>query len=221
MKGFLKKENLEDVKEDGEARWYKIKDIGWVPSVTSVLHGGFPTSYGLIKYFQEHTKEEIVARRDETAKAGLEKHAMFENFARNGFNPKLLTEKERENLRGAIQWAKDMQPAAVLIEETVYWADEEIQVAGRFDLSVNINGKFYIVDLKTGSGIYPSYGAQGSFYAATIGYKNFAVLLLTDTKKGYQWKEFNVEEGLEAFKAAYKLFKYMGGLKSKPNDKEE
>jgi hypothetical protein len=209
-KGLLTEQDIEKVKETKHgSRTYHIKEYGAVPSVTSVLDVGFPKEYGLIQWFINNTAADIQAKREAALTKGTETHKVFEYFAHARFNEKILTPSKREIIRGAIQWSKDMKPEMDQVEAAVCYIDDHIQTAGRVDLVCEIGGERYLVDLKTGHGIYPSYVAQLGLYATALGLNKAAVLLLTNTKKGYRFQEVDVKIGFELFEAAFRIYKYL------------
>lgn len=79
---------------------------------------------------------------------------------------------------------------------------------GQIDLTGNLNGKFYIIDLKTSKQINPNYLLQLSGYRAAYEERNdrkpdgMAVLRLDKYTGGYEWKEYSETEyqrGLRMF----------------------
>ena len=209
IKGIVSKEDLLEVKEKGGSRSYNIRDLGPVPSVTSVLHRGFPPGYGLISWFIRSTKEEIDKKREVSLKKGTELHEIFEKFVKANFNEYKLSGEERKKIKGAIQWAKEMKPTLVHSEVVIVYSDTELSVAGRVDLVCVIDGLVWLVDLKTGQGIYEDYPCQVGIYSKALDLKRAGILLLTNTKKGYKFTKVNIEEGFKGFRAAYQIYRYL------------
>lgn len=193
-------------------RWYYVEELGeWAPSVTTVLSKGFPKGFGLINWFKNSTVEEIEAKSNEGKTLGTRAHKAVENYL-NGIEN---TEEDRELMRGFLQWEEDSNVPILEQEKAVWLKDGDMLVAGRFDL----RSEDTIIDIKRSKGIYESYPPQIALYAKATGMPLGAILRLCDTRKGYQFKKYTeeeIDESYEAFKAAYVLFKYLGGLKGKP-----
>lgn len=207
MKGFVEEKDILNTNEDGKSfRIYEIKDMGKFPSVTSVLHEAWPMGYGLINFFQTHSKEDCEKIRAIATKNGTEIHDLI-----NRFNHKeVLSSEETDRISGYINWFKDMRPKILESEKVVVFDEDGIQTAGRLDMIVKIGPDKYVIDLKTGGGIYDNYGPQIGLYSKASDCKKCGILLVLDKgKKRYRFKEFNVDKGYEAFKCAYGIYKYL------------
>lgn len=201
------------VKEVKKQRWYQLLSGRWAPSVTTVLARGFPVSYGLMNWFKNSTPEQIEQTGNVARTQGTLVHSIAERWAKE----ELLNSDETYKIRGLINCKQALNFKIINQEFAVYYDKDDIRVAGRADFEIQLpDGRFGIVDLKRSSGIYPSYEAQVALYTKAMDYNYGLIIQLVNTKKGYRIKEVNIEEGYQAFKAAYQLFKFLGGMKSCP-----
>lgn len=99
-------------------------------------------------------------RRDEAAALGTGVH----EAAEAGVKPDLMAEDDprRPFLVAYQQWQKDTQPTILLQEQQVFNLTEGY--AGSIDLVADIDTRRFLIDLKTGSGIYLDHVVQLMLY---------------------------------------------------------
>jgi hypothetical protein len=95
--------------------------------------------------------------------------------------------------------------------------------AGTFDLLIQMNGKLYIADIKTSSGIYPEHMWQMAGYDIAINemtnneYKDIDGYVVVNLKKtgGMDWKKSYDRDGnKEAFLACLTIYRKKEELES-------
>lgn len=219
-KGLLQ-EPVETKGEWDGSRFYWVAELGrYLPSVTTVISRGFPTSPGLIKWYKETDFKSIESKSDEGKGKGTEAHAAVEAFIKNGCRVSMVSLEDKRLIEGFLNWYNDVKPTFEMVERAIFYAEDGIEVAGRFDFIAIVNGERIMMDLKRSKSIYESYESQLALYAKAMGCKKAAILRLCEkNKKKFQYKEMNVEEGYEAFKAAYKLALYLGVNNKRPEPK--
>lgn len=223
MKRILKEDELLNVDDNtSSGRMYNIKDIGQVPSVTSVLERGFPISYGLLRWFKMNTEEECEKIGGKARARGTRIHETAQRLIETGtFNTKVLNPLERIDVKGLIAWKKDMKPVFLHTECAIAYIEDGIRTAGRVDLICQIGKEKWLVDFKTSSRLHKNNEPQVALYAKATGCTRAALLHLNSTKKGYTFKEVDIEEGFKAFQAAHTLFVYTMSNKEKEKNHEE
>jgi len=219
-----------ETREQAGLRWYWLGKH-WVPSVTTILKLGFPTSYGLTKWLKNQPDAETADRiRDEAAERGTKVHAACEVLMKESVwypEPRLHGKDEIKMVEGFVGWYRETKPKIIAVEQFV----SAQYAAGRADIICEIDGKVYVVDIKTSSGIYPSHKAQVAAYTKffwdakeEIDLVHGGILhLKSTTKKGYQWIPFSIEqtmEGIAAFKSAMELYQFVGGKPEPPMQEE-
>lgn len=219
-KGVL--ENPEVVGEDEGVRWYYVPAVGkYVPSVTSVLDRGFPKNPGLIKWFINSTAEDIDKKSLEGRTKGTEAHDVIERCIKVGVDGKpnfrILNKQERVLIKGFINWYEANDVVFLGQEEAVYYCEDGVETAGRYDALAEVNGVKMVMDWKRSKAIYETYPPQGALYADALGIPDFGILRLCEKNKcAYQFKSYKTEEHLPAFKAAFHLASYLGIMKKRP-----
>lgn len=210
-----------------DARFYIDETTGeYYPSVTTILEA-YPKPYALLQWMKEAGKnsDEI---RDAAGRRGSAVHQLTENYD-NGLECNLLGEngqplyslEEWGMFEKYVDYSQTLQPDNQLIEQQIL--SPQLGFAGTIDRVCVINGKKYLLDIKTSNGIYNSYWLQLAAYArgllveTKIGIDGVAILWLnakTRTKKdnqgiGWQLVTKSYEESLkdyELFEAVKKLW---------------
>lgn len=111
-----------------------------------------------------------LVKRDHGSDTGTEAHGMVEEYL-GGMQPGSGHSQEAQNAFNAFQgWFEKVRPQVVGVEQVVY--SEKLGYAGTFDSILEIDGKVYLVDLKTTnssriapSGVYPENFFQLGAYA--------------------------------------------------------
>jgi len=152
----------------GDQRFYQRKAKTFYPSVTYVL-SYFPKG----KFFENWMKDvghnsDIIARK--AADEGTETHEAIEKFL-NGEELVWINEygKAKYNLivwqmilRFADFW-NTVKPRLIATEQHIF--SDEYQYAGTIDLVVEIEGKIWLLDIKTSNSLHTSYDLQLAAYA--------------------------------------------------------
>ncbi len=165
-------------------------------------------------------KEARTAHRKKKEKAGdwgTEVHKAIEHYVKGEILGE-LDEKGLEVFEKFATWAKENKVEFLESEKNVW--SESMWVGGICDLVIKINGKKYIADIKTSSGIYNEHFFQMAAYALCLEemgeHKDVEGYLVINLKKDgtMQTKEVtDMLQNKEAFKAALTLHKIIQSLK--------
>ena len=209
-----------------DSRYYR-RNSHYYPSVTYVL-----SYYPKGKFFEDWLKkvgysaEFIVKKADEE---GTQVHEMVEsylngeelNFLNNTGHPQYDPDVWMMFLRFVEFW-ETYEPK--LIETEVHLFSDELKVAGTCDLICEIDGKLWLLDLKTSNHVQPTYELQtavyGQCYKECYGKQidNYGILWLKSAKRklnkekmsGKGWEvvtsERTFEENIDIFKTVKRLF---------------
>lgn len=122
-----------------------------------------------------------------------------------------------ERIQKFIRWSQDNKVKFLASEKHVY--SRSMWVGGICDIVCEIDGKRYVGDIKTSSGIYPEHFIQASAYAAMLTemgeYDKFdGVVIINLNKKGGFDVKFNydLEGNLNCFKAALTLYRQLNAI---------
>lgn len=167
--------------------------------------------------------EAKTAHRKKKEKAGdwgKEVHKHIEMYVKEG---KELPEGVEENVKKSflhfVNWAKENKVKFLGSEVNVYSRD--MWVGGICDLVVEIDGKKWIADIKTGSGIYPEHFWQMGSYDMCMN-----EMKIHDTIEGYivlnikkdgtfeEKRSVSNEDNRSAFKAALTIYRLQEKLKN-------
>lgn len=128
-------------------------------------------------------------------------------------------EMEQKAFNHFVKWAEDNK--VKFYESEVHVHSRKLWVGGICDIVCEIDGKRYVADIKTSSGIYPEAFIQCSAYAkfleemAGVDKMFDGVLILNCNKKGGFEHQFNydIEGNWECFKAAVTLYRQLNSIK--------
>ena len=163
-------------------------------------------------------------KKKETAGTwGTELHAEIEEIIKNaveltgGFIPAVST--KTPELEKFTTWATENKVRFISSEKHVY--SRELWVGGIADIVCEIDGKLYVGDIKTSSGIYPEHYIQCSAYAMILlemavfpKMCDGVVVINIDKKGGFQVKQnYDLLGNFETFKAALKIYRHMQAIK--------
>jgi siroheme synthase (precorrin-2 oxidase/ferrochelatase) len=208
------------------SRYYR-RNGKYYPSITHVL-SCFPKG----KKYEEWLKNmgrsaDYIVKK--AAEDGTKVHEMVEqylngkplNFLDKNNNPKYEPEIWKMFLKFVEFW-ETYNPK--LIETEVHLFSDELEVAGTCDLICEIEGKTWLIDLKTSNMMHETYPIQTSVYGQCykecygVDIENYGILWLKSTKRklnkekmsGKGWEmvlpERSQEENLEIFKTVKTLF---------------
>ena len=209
-----------------DSRYYR-RNSHYYPSVTYVL-----SYYPKGKFFEDWLKKvgysaEFLVKK--AAEEGTQVHEMVEsylngeelNFLNNTGHPQYDPDVWMMFLRFVEFW-ETYEPK--LIETEVHLFSDELKVAGTCDLICEIDGKLWLLDLKTSNHVQPTYELQtavyGQCYKECYGKQidNYGILWLKSAKRklnkekmsGKGWEvvtsERTFEENIDIFKTVKRLF---------------
>jgi hypothetical protein len=203
-----------------DSRYYR-RNGKYYPSVTYVL-GYYPKG----KFFENWLKQvgfasDYIVKK--AAEEGTQVHELCEAYL-NGEELKFLDDKGRPQynpdvwqmfLRFVEFWEL-IKPT--LIETEVHLFSDILKVAGTCDLIVEINGKLWLLDLKTSNQLQLTYELQtavyGQCYEECFGRKidHYGILWLKSSKRGakkdkMQGKGWEVVESTRTFEENIDIFK--------------
>lgn len=250
----MKKEIKEVNKELGivrvttvDERWYALpsKDVvtglptyKYVPSVTWIA-GHYPKGIAFYKWLAEKGWDEAEAIKSAAGDKGSKIHNAIEmwlNGASITMDMKLtntdtgteedLKLEEYEAIKSFIDWYTEVKPKITKTEFVV--VNEKLGYAGTVDFLAEIDGKRYIVDLKTGQNLWPEYELQLSAYkhaleseleAAITASLNLAVLQVGYRRNKASWKFTEVDDKFTLFRAAKMIWENENN-EAKPKQKD-
>lgn len=162
-----------------DARFYIDTDGKYYPSVTTLLEA-YPKPYQLLQWLKEvgNKADEI---RDSAGRRGSTVHRISEDYDR-GLQINLLGDsgqplysmEEWSMFERYVDFTKRFNPQWDMIEQQVICP--ELGLAGTIDRIGTIDGKKYLLDIKTSNGIYNSYWLQAAAYRQAV-YVNMGIEL--------------------------------------------
>jgi hypothetical protein len=203
-----------------DSRYYR-RNGKYYPSVTYVL-GYYPKG----KFFENWLKQvgfasDYIVKK--AAEEGTQVHELCEAYL-NGEELRFLDDKGRPQynpdvwqmfLRFVEFW-ETIKPT--LIETEVHLFSDVLKVAGTCDLIVEIDGKLWLLDLKTSNQLQTTYELQtavyGQCYEECFGKKidHYGILWLKSSKRGakkdkMQGKGWEIVESTRSFEENIDIFK--------------
>lgn len=154
-----------------DGRFYFDDDGQYYPSVTTILEA-YPKPFALLQWMKDVGKE-ADALRDAAGQRGSTVHALTELYDK-GEEVSLLgltgapmySLQEWAMFERYVDFSQRHQPTHHYIEQTIVCP--AMQTAGTIDRICEINGRNYIMDIKTSNGIYNSYWLQIAAYRAMV-----------------------------------------------------
>lgn len=150
-----------------DSRFYIAEGGELVPSVTTILDA-YPKSPGFYEWLKR-TGDDADQARDEAGRRGSKVHELTEQFD-EGYEVQLLNENGMPHCK-MLEWAmferyvefrRRFNPTIEVIEQNMVSGD--LGYAGTLDRILVLNGKRYIVDIKTSNAIHPHYWLQLAAY---------------------------------------------------------
>lgn len=150
-----------------DGRFYTDDNGQHYPSATTILEA-YPKPYQLLQWMKE-----VGSKADEIKTAagrrGSNVHQLTEDYD-NGLECNLLDEngspkyslEEWSMFERYVDFSKMYKPEHLLIEQT--FVNGSLGFAGTLDRICRIDGKSYVLDIKTSNGIYNSYWLQLAAY---------------------------------------------------------
>lgn len=173
------------------------------------------------EYLETLFKEAKVAHRKKKESAGefgTNVHNAIEQWIKTKAVWVSKDEMEQKAFNHFVKWAEDNKVKFLDSEKHVY--SRELWIGGICDIVCEIDGKRYVGDIKTSSGIYPEAYIQTSAYAHMLKemglYDKFdGVLVINCNKKGGFEHKFNydIEGNLNCFKSAVTIYRQLNSIK--------
>lgn len=200
----------------GLETWYYNQAIGGISILLDKYGAEMPNDIPSIHSLLAQHSLSPQSRRDAAADKGTSLHAQLEKLAKG------KKVKETPDLMPLLEWwdKRGIQKEQVALTEQVVCSLKH-KYAGTLDLALNMGGKLWVVDLKTGKSLYPKYKLQVEAYA--LAYEEMTgervdklgVLHLNDGK----CRLVEYERCTEAWLAAVNLYYHLGSLKRGKEDK--
>lgn len=202
-----------------DERFYlRQEDERVFPSVTWIS-GYYPKGVAFYKWLASKGWDESVALKEAAGERGKKVHRAIEQLLQTG-KVKIgdtfpvgegddfaeLTVEEYEAVMSFHAWYQETKPKVLAIETLCY--NEEDDYAGTIDLKVEIEGKVWLVDLKTSQDIWPEHKLQVSAYRHTPqGTSDFGAILQVGYRKNKRLYKFTeVEDQYDLFLAAKRIW---------------
>tara|TARA_R100000231_G_C5330399_1_gene166281 strand:- start:6393 stop:7127 length:735 start_codon:yes stop_codon:yes gene_type:complete len=220
----LYKESLDIRRHESGDRWYApVGSYNWKPSVTTIIGGTLNKGKGFEQWLGNHPSYKIACEeRDKAADRGTLVHDLAEKY-----------------MHGESVEAEDEEICKHLMSFEKFWRDNEIQMidtelfmwhkdvpwAGTCDIIAKMNGKYAIIDIKTG-GYYKSHEIQLNMYAellSKITGEEIGILAGLYTKgkwirePNYQLKKFKFN--LDIAMSVDNVWRFLNGGNPKPKIK--
>tara|TARA_R100000700_G_C3174601_1_gene149273 strand:+ start:87 stop:821 length:735 start_codon:yes stop_codon:yes gene_type:complete len=220
----LYKESLDIRRHESGDRWYApVGSYNWKPSVTTIIGGTLNKGKGFEQWLGNHPSYKIACEeRDKAADRGTLVHDLAEKY-----------------MHGESVEAEDEEICKHLMSFEKFWRDNEIQMidtelfmwhkdvpwAGTCDIIAKMNGKYAIIDIKTG-GYYKSHEIQLNMYAellSKITGEEIGILAGLYTKgkwirePNYQLKKFKFN--LDIAMSVDSVWRFLNGGNPKPKIK--
>ena len=203
-----------------DSRYYR-RNGKYYPSVTYVL-----SYYPKGKFFENWLKQvgfasDYIVKK--AAEEGTQVHELSEAYL-NGEELKFLDDRGRPQYNPDV-WQMFLRfvefwetHKPTLIETEVHLFSDELKVAGTCDLIVEIDGKLWLLDLKTSNQLQTTYELQtavyGQCYEECFGKKidHYGILWLKSSKRGakkdkMQGKGWEIVESTRSFEENIDIFK--------------
>lgn len=150
-----------------DARFYIAEDGSYYPSATTILEA-YPKPYALLQWMKEvGTKSDEI--RDAAGDRGSTVHRLTESFDLDeqvdllgDHGQPLYSLDEWKMFERYVDFSDRFNPRHLMIEQQVL--SRQLGFAGTLDRICIIEGKKYLLDIKTSNGIYNSYWLQLAAY---------------------------------------------------------
>jgi hypothetical protein len=209
-----------------DERWYTkpsnhpvtgLPDYQFVPSVTWIA-GHYPKGVQFYKWLADKGWDEAEAIKQAAGDKGSKIHYAIDDLihgkeiAMNAQYPSKLTGQleelsvqEYEAILSFADWYNETKPEIISSEYVVF--NDEQGYAGTVDIKCKIDGKTYIVDLKSGQHIWSEYELQLSAYKhAEQGIDALAILQVGYRKNKKKFKFTEIEDKFDLFLAAKQIW---------------
>lgn len=193
-----------------DERWYQIGDK-FVPSVTWILHKGYPKGYQLLKWYADKGMTEAEQIKNAAADKGSKVHAAVTDilkgievkhdakYLNNGTGQdEELTPEEYGCVMSFVSWLKETNPEVLAIDYTVI--NEAEGYAGTVDMKLKLNGEVWLIDIKTSKSVWPEFELQVSAYKhADADVQKLAILQVGYERNKSKFKFTEVQDQFSLF----------------------
>ena len=205
----------------------KTKVTTFVPSVTWIC-SHYPKGIGFMKWLASKGWDEAEAIKESAGHRGSRVHQAVEdlnNGAKILHNQKFhneetgtdeeLTGEEYEAIVSYSDWFKATNPKILKAEHSIITS----HYGGTIDLIAEIDKQKWIIDIKTSQYIWPAHKLQVSAYKHAMkvpeDYK-MAILSVGYNRNKNKYKFTEIDDKIELFRAAYKIWEEEVSQKSPP-----
>lgn len=147
----------------------------------------------------ESAKKEFRKVSRKAMDIGTTVHLFVEQYIKTGKEPITPSTEVLSSFLAFLEWESAHDVKYLDTERTVYGQG----YAGTLDILCNLDGKIYVVDLKTSTGIYPDMALQLAAYRAAVDgeVEGHGVLRLDKVTGLPEWKDFSAtyKKDLQAF----------------------
>jgi hypothetical protein len=222
------KKNLKLKRHESGDRWYSPEDLNmWRPSVTTIIGNTIHKGIGFEMWLGNHPSYKIACEeRDAAASRGTEVHELAERYMLGDEVSGSTDEINKHLMSFEKFW---LEKEVQLIETELFMWHKDVPWAGTCDIIAKIDGKYSIIDIKTGN-YYKSHEIQLNMYAELFNKiaeeynmpkveKIYGLYTKGKWKKepNYQLKSFKFD--LEIALAVNDLWKFLMGGKPWPKAK--
>ena len=213
---------IRQTKEEGvvqitttDERWYQ-KGETFVPSVTWIA-GYYPKGIGFYKWLANHGWDEAESIKNAAGEKGSRVHKAIDDLILGNLvkmdsqykdsegNLSDLTVEEWECIVSFADWFKEAKPKIIAHDQVVF--NDKVGYAGTIDFIFEIDGKRWLIDLKTSQYLWPEHELQVSAYKhATEGVEALAILQVGYRLNKRKWKFNEVDDKFDLFLSAHKIW---------------
>jgi hypothetical protein len=220
----LYKESLDIRRHESGSRWYAPRGSSkWKPSVTTVIGNALHKGIGFEMWLGNHPSYKIACEeRDKAGDRGTLVHELAEKF----MHGEIVESDNEEICKHLMSFEKFWLDNEVqLIDTELFMWHEDVPWAGTCDIIAKIDGKYCIIDIKTGN-YYKSHEIQLNMYAELLSKITDEPIemiagLYTKGKwirePNYQFKKFKFN--LEVALSVHEIWKFLMGGNPYPKAK--
>tara|TARA_Y100001937_G_scaffold95132_1_gene129116 strand:- start:3696 stop:4430 length:735 start_codon:yes stop_codon:yes gene_type:complete len=220
----LYKESLDIRRHESGDRWYApVGSYNWKPSVTTIIGGTLNKGKGFEQWLGNHPSYKIACEeRDKAADRGTLVHDLAEKYM-HGESVETEDEEICKHLMSFEKFWRDNE--IQMIDTELFMWHKDVPWAGTCDIIAKMNGKYAIIDIKTG-GYYKSHEIQLNMYAellSKITGEEIGILAGLYTKgkwirePNYQLKKFKFN--LDIAMSVDSVWRFLNGGNPKPKIK--
>ena len=162
----LYKESLDIRRHESGDRWYAPRgSYDWKPSVTTIIGETLSKGKGFEQWLGNHPSYKIACEeRDKAANRGTLVHDLAEKY----MHGESVEAEDDEICKHLMSFEKFWRENEIqMIETELFMWHKDVPWAGTCDIIAKMNGKYAIIDIKTG-GHYKSHEIQLNMYAELL-----------------------------------------------------